>query len=110
MLLALGEKGSRTALPYGTVMLHQPRGQQAQGQASDIAIKAREVLTNRRMALEIMSEATGVPLDKLTADTNRCKYLDAHQAIEYGIVDKVVTKADKTASAAQLSELSRGLG
>ena len=108
--LALGEKGSRTALPYGTVMLHQPRGQQAQGQASDIAIKAREVLTNRRMALEIMSEATGVPLDKLTADTNRCKYLDAHQAIEYGIVDKVVTKADKTASAAQLSELSRGLG
>ena len=110
MLLALGEKGSRTALPYGTVMLHQPRGQQAQGQASDIASKAREVLTNRRMALEIMSEATGVPLDKLTADTNRCKYLDAHQAIEYGIVDKVVTKADKTASAAQLSELSRGLG
>ena len=110
MLLALGEKGSRTALPYGTVMLHQPRGQQAQGQASDIAIKAREVLTNRRMALEIMSEATGVPLDKLTADTNRCKYLDAHQAIEYGIVDKVVTKADKTASAAQVSELSRGLG
>ena len=97
MLLALGEKGSRTALPYGTVMLHQPRGQQAQGQASDIASKAREVLINRNMALEIMAKDMGVSKEKLMADTNRCLYLDAQAAVDYGVVDKVVTKADRSA-------------
>merc|ERR1719440_898073 len=55
MLLANGEKGQRSSLPYGTVMLHQPRGQGARGQASDIAIRAREVLLNRQVALDIMS-------------------------------------------------------
>merc|ERR1719182_662133 len=80
MLLASGTKGKRSGLATGTVMLHQPRGQQAQGQASDIAIKAREVLLNRRVALDMMSQATGVSLEKLAEDTNRCMYLDAHAA------------------------------
>lgn len=112
MLLACGERGKRTALPYGTVMLHQPRGQQAQGQASDIAIKAREVLLNRQMALEIMSEATGIPIEKLAADTNRCKYMDAAAAVEYGIIDKVVEKTatDNQVLESGMSTLSRGLG
>lgn len=95
MLLACGEQGSRACLPYGTVMLHQPRGQQAQGQASDIALKAREVLLNRKVALDIMSKATGVSYEKLSADTNRCMYMDAQQALDYGIVDKIVKKALK---------------
>ena len=95
MLLACGEPGQRSALPYGTVMLHQPRGRQAQGQASDIAIQATEILGNRRTALEITSIATGVSIDKLREDTNRCLYLDAQQALDYGIVDKIVTKSDK---------------
>jgi len=112
MLLAMGAKGERTTLPFGTVMLHQPRGQQAQGQASDIALKAREVLLNRQMALDMMSTATGQPLDKLATDTNRCLYLDAQGALDYGVVDKIVTKVEKGAQslAKEMSELSRGLG
>lgn len=99
--------------PYGTVMLHQPRGQMARGQASDIAIKAREVLTNRRTALEIMGQATGVSLEKLAEDTNRCLYLDAEAAKDYGIVDNIVSKSDAGAPASLLdgvSSLSRGIG
>ena len=113
MLLACGEKGMRSALPYGTVMLHQPRGQQAQGQASDIAIKAREVLLNRNTALEITSKATGQPLDKLTEDTSRCLYLDAEGALAYGIIDKIVSKVDKGPQSSLqdgVSSMSRGLG
>lgn len=112
MLLASGEKGFRSALQYTSVMLHQPRGQQAQGQASDIAIKAREVLLNRQVALEMMASATGQPIEKLTADTNRCLYLDAQQAVDYGIVDKIISKSDKvTASPSDdISSVSRGLG
>ena len=114
MLLASGEKGHRSSLPYGTVMLHQPRGQQTSGQAEDIAISAREVLLNRNMALEIMADATGQPLDKLTADTNRCLYLDAEQAVSYGIVDKIVkgTRDQSTGgpSLDEVAEISRGLG
>ena len=113
MLLACGDKGMRSALPYGTVMLHQPRGQQAQGQASDIAIKAREVLLNRNTALEITSKATGQPLDKLTEDTSRCLYLDAEGALAYGIIDKIVSKVDKGPQSSLqdgVSSMSRGLG
>jgi len=112
MLLASGAKGHRSALPYGTVMLHQPRGQQARGQASDIAIKAKEVLLNRHVALELMSKATGVPMSKIAEDTNRCLYLDAQGALDYGIVDKIVTKPDKPQQSLKddVSILSRGLG
>jgi ATP-dependent Clp protease protease subunit len=110
MLLAAGTKGERSALKTGTVMLHQPRGNQAQGQASDIAIKAREVLINRNMALEIMAKDMGVSKEKLMADTNRCLYLDAQAAVDYGVVDKVVTKADRTKEKEVLSEFSRGIG
>merc|ERR1719272_1320062 len=71
MLLAAGVKGKRSALKSGTVMLHQPRGNQARGQASDIAIKAREVLINRQVGLDIMAKDMGVSVEKLAADTNR---------------------------------------
>lgn len=112
MLLASGEKGLRSSLPYGTVMLHQPRGQQAQGQASDIALKAREVLLNRDVALEVMSQATGVSIAQLAVDTNRCKYMDAEQAKAYGIIDQVVTKGSANLATIEkdISSLSRGIG
>ena len=110
MLLACGEKGQRSSLPYGTIMLHQPRGQQAQGQASDIAIKAREILTNRQMALDIMSKASGVPIEKLAEDTSRCLYMDAEQAKAYGVIDNVVAKGSTNINVEELSGLSRGLG
>lgn len=106
MLLAAGEKGQRRSLPYGTVMLHQPRGQQAQGQASDIAIAAKEVLANRQMALDIMAELTGQSLSKLTEDTNRCLYMNAESAIEYGIVDKVMNKKEAEKAKSLTSALS----
>lgn len=112
MLLASGEKGHRSALPYSTVMLHQPRGQQIRGQASDVAIKAREILTNRKVGLEMMAKATGVSFEKLSADTERCLYLDAQQAVDYGIVDKVVSKAPKLTNPLNqgVSSISRGIG
>ena len=112
MLLACGEKGQRSALPYGTVMLHQPRGQQAQGQASDIAIKAREVLHNRNTALQIMSTAIGCDIETLKRDTDRCKYMDAEGALAYGIIDKIVkkTESEQDLLRADMTSSSRGLG
>merc|ERR1719198_70046 len=99
MLLASGVKGKRSSLACGTVMLHQPRGQQAQGQATDIALKAREVLHNRKMALEIMAKEIGVSVEQLSADTNRCMYLDAQSAVDYGIVDAIQKKRVKDETA-----------
>ncbi|EOD13717.1 putative endopeptidase Clp [Emiliania huxleyi CCMP1516] len=113
LLLASGDKGHRSSLPYCTVMLHQPRGQMAQGQASDIAIKAREVLVNRKNALQMLSAATGQSEERLRADTNRCLYLDAQQAVDYGIVDKIIDKRQAVgvdSLAEDVAAVSRGLG
>jgi len=111
LLLASGAKGHRTTLPYCTVMLHQPRGQMARGQASDIAIKAREVLTNRNVALEMMASATGQSIDKLRADTNRCLYLNAQEAIAYGICDRIIEKKEGGLDlTSDVASVSRGLG
>ena len=89
MLLANGAKGKRACLPNSTMMLHQPRSM-ARGQASDIAIKAREVLAAREVILSIISEKTGQPLSKVQQDSSRTKYLNAEQALDYGIVDKIL--------------------
>jgi len=89
MLLANGAKGKRACLPNSSLMLAQPRSQ-ARGQASDIAIKAREVLAARQVILEILSEKTGQPIDKLRQDCSRTKYLNADQALAYGLVDKIL--------------------
>uniref|UniRef100_A0A7S2ZHW2 ATP-dependent Clp protease proteolytic subunit n=2 Tax=Rhodosorus marinus TaxID=101924 RepID=A0A7S2ZHW2_9RHOD len=83
MLLGAGEKGHRAALPNSTIMLHQPRGQ-AQGQAADIAIKAREVLFNRKQAFQIIADSCGQTLEQVQADANRTKYLTSVEAKEYG--------------------------
>ena len=84
---------SRHSLPNSTMMLHQPRSK-AKGQASEIRIKAREVLRNRLVINTALAEATGQPIDKVTADSARTKYLNAEQALAYGIVDKVL-KSDE---------------
>ena len=89
MLLATGEKGHRAALPNATIMLHQPRGS-AQGQASDIAIKAREVLYNRRQSFEIIAERSGQPIEQIEKDAMRTKYFSPQEAVDYGILDKVL--------------------
>lgn len=89
MLLANGDKGNRSCLPNATIMLHQPRGS-AQGPASDIAIKAREVLFNRRQSFEIISEKSGQAVEQIEKDAARTKYLSPQEAMDYGIVDKVL--------------------
>ena len=89
MLLASGEKGHRSALPNATIMLHQPRGS-ARGQASDIAIKAKEVLYNRKQSFDIIAKASGQDYEKVQKDAMRTKYFSPDEAKDYGIIDKVL--------------------
>ena len=90
VLLAAGAKGQRYALPHATIHMHQPLGG-AQGQASDIEIQAREILRLKASLNEILSKSTGQPLEVIERDTERDFYLDSGAAVEYGIVDKVLT-------------------
>lgn len=90
MLLSQGAKGHRFCLPNASIMLHQPRSQ-ARGQASDIAIKAREVMANRRVTCSLLAKACGKDLESVMTDAGRTKYLTPDEAVTYGLVDKVLT-------------------
>lgn len=91
-----GRPGSRFALPNSRFMLHEPRYlSTAYGQASDLAIVAKELLRMKDRYNGIVAEATGKPLDKITEDSKRDFWLDAKEALEYGLVNKVVTKNDE---------------
>jgi len=90
VLLAAGTKGKRYALPHATIHMHQPLGG-AEGQATDIEIQAKESLRLKSSLRNILAESTGQPLDVIEHDTDRTKYLDAQQAVEYGLVDQVLT-------------------
>ncbi|MEN6408149.1 MAG: ATP-dependent Clp protease proteolytic subunit [Anaerolineaceae bacterium] len=94
VLLAAGEKGQRYALPHATIHMHQPLGG-AQGQASDIEIQAREILRLKSRLNEIMAANTGQPLNVIEHDTERDLYLSSQQAVEYGLVDKVLEAPKK---------------
>jgi ATP-dependent Clp protease protease subunit len=94
VLLTAGTKGHRYALPHATIHMHQPLGG-AQGQASDIEIQAKEILRLKSRLNEIMSESTGQPLEVIERDTERDFYMSADQAVEYGLVDKVLTPPEK---------------
>ena len=89
VLLAAGEKGHRYALPHATIHIHQPLGG-AQGQATDIEIQAREILRLKARLTKIMAENTGKTIEMIEHDTERDFYLNAEQAVEYGIVDQVL--------------------
>jgi ATP-dependent Clp protease protease subunit len=91
VLLAAGVPGRRYALPHAKVMIHQPWGG-AQGQASDIAIQAQEILKTKRMINEILAKHTGQPLEKIERDTDRDYFLSAEEARAYGLIDQVVTR------------------
>jgi ATP-dependent Clp protease protease subunit len=91
VLLAAGTKGKRFALPHSRIMLHQPSGG-FEGQASDIAIQAREILRIREALNEILYRHTGQSLDKIRADTERDYFMSPEQAIEYGIIDKMIER------------------
>ena len=89
-LLAAGTKGKRYALPNSDIMIHQPSGG-AKGQATDINIHAQHILQTKQRLNKILAEKTGQPIDKIAADTERDNFMTAQQALEYGIVDKVIT-------------------
>lgn len=91
VLLAGGEKGKRFALPNSTVHMHQAIGG-AQGQAADIEIAAREILRQQDKIRNILSRHSGQPMERIARDTDRDFFLPAEQAVEYGIVDGILTK------------------
>lgn len=94
VLLAAGTKGRRYALPNATIHLHQPLGG-AQGQATDIEIQTKQILRLRTLLNDIMSLHTGKSVDVIKHDTDRDFYLDAKQAVEYGLVDQVLEIPEK---------------
>ncbi len=94
VLLAAGTRGQRYALPHATIHMHQPLGG-AQGQASDIEIQAREILRLKARLNKILSDATNQSLEVIERDTERDFYLDAYQAVDYGLVDKVLEPPGK---------------
>ena len=89
-LLSSGTKGKRFALPNSLVMIHQPLGG-AKGQATDIEIVAKQILKTKENLNRILAENTGKPIEQIYADTERDNYMSAQEALEYGLVDKVIT-------------------
>ena len=90
-LLSAGTKGKRIALPHSEIMIHQPLGG-AQGQASDIKIRAELILRTRDMLNKILSENTGKSIEQIEKDTDRDYFMTAEEALNYGIVDRILTK------------------
>ena len=93
-LLSSGEVGKRYALPHSRVMIHQPLGG-AQGQASDIAIQAEEILRMKRELNSILAKNTGQSVKKIEKDTDRDNFMSAKECVEYGMIDKVLDKSEK---------------
>lgn len=90
-LLSAGTKGKRIALPHSEIMIHQPLGG-AEGQASDIKIRANLILRYRDMLNNILSQNTGKPIEQIEKDTDRDNFMTAEQALEYGLIDRILTK------------------
>ncbi len=89
-LLAAGAKGKRKALPNSEIMIHQPSGG-AQGQASDIRIHAEQILRVKKQLNRILAQRTGKSLEQIEADTERDNYMTAEEALEYGLIDEIVS-------------------
>lgn len=89
-LLSAGTKGKRFALPHSEIMIHQPLGG-ARGQATDIEIQAKQILRIKAILNEILAKNTGKPLDVIEKDTDRDNYMTAEEALEYGLIDKILT-------------------
>jgi len=93
ILLAAGTKGKRYALPNARILIHQPLGEIPYGQASDIAIQAQEVLYTKQQVYTILSEHTGQSVERIATDCDRDFYMSPTQALEYGVIDQVLSKA-----------------
>ncbi|MDR0764798.1 MAG: ATP-dependent Clp endopeptidase proteolytic subunit ClpP [Synergistaceae bacterium] len=91
VLLTGGDNGKRVSLPNARILIHQPSGG-SRGQASDIKIQADEILKTRKVINGILAHHTGQPVDRIERDTDRDFYMSAEEAVEYGLVDKVIQK------------------
>jgi ATP-dependent Clp protease protease subunit len=99
VMLAAGTKGKRNVLPNTRVLLHQPWTQGGPGgQASDVEIQARELVRTKRRMNEILAQATGQPFEKIERDTDRDYIMGAEEAVEYGVVDRVVSPREGVAA------------
>jgi ATP-dependent Clp protease protease subunit len=92
-LLSAGAKGKRLALPSARIMIHQPLGG-AQGQATDIEIEAKEILRMKKELTTILANNSGQDVEKVQKDCERDYYMSAAEAVEYGLIDKVITSED----------------
>jgi len=93
LLLAAGAAGKRYALPHSRIMIHQPLGG-VQGQATDIDIQAKEIMKIKELIHKILVKHTGRPIEKIRTDTERDFFMDAAEAVRYGIVDKIITERE----------------
>jgi len=91
VLLAAGTKGKRLALPHARVLLHQPYGQMDYAQVTDLEIAAKEILRMRELMEQILSKHTGQPTERIHIDTDRDFVLEAKDALEYGVIDEIIT-------------------
>ena len=96
VLLAAGTKGKRLALPHSRVLLHQPYGQVGDGQVTDLEIAAREILRMRDLLEQILAHHTGQSIERIHADTDRDFVMEANEALEYGIIDDVISSRQLT--------------
>jgi ATP-dependent Clp protease protease subunit len=91
VLLAAGTKGKRLALPNSRILIHQPAAEGNYGQSSDLEIQAKEIMRIRTQMEGMLAESTGQPIEKVSLDIERDKFLTAQEAVEYGIVDDILT-------------------
>jgi ATP-dependent Clp protease protease subunit len=99
-LLGAGTKGKRLALPHSRIMIHQPLGGTSQRQASDIEIEAREILRIKDMLNQSMADMTGQGLAKIEKDTDRDYFMSAAEAVQYGLIDRVIAHPTEASAAA----------
>jgi ATP-dependent Clp protease protease subunit len=102
VLLAAGAKGKRFALPYSRIVIHQPHAQGLGGQAADLDIQTREILRTRGILNQILADRTGQPLEKVERDVDRDYIMDARHALEYGMIDRVISRRALPSPAAVL--------
>jgi ATP-dependent Clp protease, protease subunit len=91
VLLAAGARGKRSALPNAKILIHQVWTGQFGGQASDVEIRAREVIDLKQRVEQILADHSGQPLDRVSQDTDRDHFMTAAEAVEYGLIDEVLT-------------------
>ena len=99
VILSAGSKGQRAALPHASIVLHQPRSG-ARGQATDIQIRAKEVIHNKQEMLKILSKNTGRSVEQLMKDSDRMSYLNPNEAVKYGLIDRVLSSRKDLPSSA----------